>query len=106
VRSPVTPNITSAIGLESFIVIIVFSIDENELPFSGVVSFIIILSSINQYLHYIKIWIKQNAITDVPGILVGQAEDQTALTGCSVVICKDGAMEGSAARRCPRYARN
>jgi L-aminopeptidase/D-esterase-like protein len=35
-----------------------------------------------------------NAITDVPGIMVGQVEDLDALTGCSVVICKDGAVGG------------
>lgn len=31
-------------------------------------------------------------ITDVPGIEVGQASDFTALTGCSVVLCKNGAV--------------
>ena len=35
-----------------------------------------------------------NAITDVPGIEVGQAEDATALTGCTVVICRKGAVGG------------
>jgi L-aminopeptidase/D-esterase-like protein len=35
-----------------------------------------------------------NAITDVPGILVGQVQDLDALTGCSVVLCKDGAVGG------------
>lgn len=39
-----------------------------------------------------------NSITDIPGILVGQAEDQAALTGCSVVICKDGAVGGVSQR--------
>ncbi len=39
-----------------------------------------------------------NSITDVPGILVGQAEDSAALTGCSVVICKDGAVGGVSQR--------
>ena len=34
------------------------------------------------------------SITDVPGILVGQVEDLEALTGCSVVLCKDGAVGG------------
>lgn len=36
----------------------------------------------------------KNAITDVPGILVGQADDAQALTGCTVVICRDGAVGG------------
>jgi len=39
-----------------------------------------------------------NSITDIPGILVGQAEDQTTLTGCSVVICKNGATGGVSQR--------
>ena len=40
----------------------------------------------------------KNSITDVPGIQVGQAEDSTALTGCSVVICRDGATGGVSQR--------
>ncbi len=32
------------------------------------------------------------AITDVEGIRVGHASDQRALTGCSVVLCEDGAV--------------
>ena len=35
-----------------------------------------------------------NSITDIPGILVGQAEDSSALTGCTVILCKDGAIGG------------
>ncbi|HTX78200.1 MAG TPA: P1 family peptidase, partial [Longilinea sp.] len=35
-----------------------------------------------------------NSITDVPGILVGQAQNDDALTGCTVIICKDGAVGG------------
>jgi L-aminopeptidase/D-esterase-like protein len=35
-----------------------------------------------------------NAITDVPGILVGQADDPQALTGCTVVLCERGAVGG------------
>jgi L-aminopeptidase/D-esterase-like protein len=35
-----------------------------------------------------------NAITDVPGILVGQVSDLTALTGCTAVICPQGAVAG------------
>lgn len=35
-----------------------------------------------------------NSITDVEGILVGQAADQEALTGCTVVICPQGAVAG------------
>lgn len=36
----------------------------------------------------------RNAITDVPEVLVGQCQDSEALTGCSVVICPDGATGG------------
>jgi L-aminopeptidase/D-esterase-like protein len=36
----------------------------------------------------------KNAITDVPGILVGHAHDPIALTGCTVVLCMDGAAGG------------
>ena len=35
-----------------------------------------------------------NAITDIEGILVGQAGDPVALTGCTVVICPQGAVAG------------
>jgi L-aminopeptidase/D-esterase-like protein len=35
-----------------------------------------------------------NSIADVPGILVGQIEDLAALTGCTVVLCMDGAIGG------------
>ena len=35
-----------------------------------------------------------NAITDVPGIKVGHATDAEALTGCTVVLCEDGAVGG------------
>jgi L-aminopeptidase/D-esterase-like protein len=35
-----------------------------------------------------------NAITDVPGIEVGQAQDDEALTGCTVVLCRKGAIGG------------
>lgn len=34
------------------------------------------------------------AITDVPGILVGHAHDMQALTGCTVVLARDGAVGG------------
>ncbi|MGD8625682.1 MAG: P1 family peptidase [Anaerolineae bacterium] len=37
---------------------------------------------------------RQSAITDVPGIHVGQAQDEAALTGCTVVLCPDGAVGG------------
>jgi L-aminopeptidase/D-esterase-like protein len=33
-------------------------------------------------------------ITDVPGIRVGHATDVTGLTGCTVVLCEDGAVGG------------
>lgn len=35
-----------------------------------------------------------NSITDVPGIEVGHAQDDEALTGCTVVICRKGASAG------------
>lgn len=35
-----------------------------------------------------------NAITDVPGIQVGHAQDIEAITGCTVVLCEDGAVGG------------
>jgi L-aminopeptidase/D-esterase-like protein len=34
------------------------------------------------------------AITDVPGIEVGQAQDEDALTGCTVIVCRKGAVGG------------
>ena len=36
----------------------------------------------------------KNAITDVPGILVGHAQDEIALTGCTVILCGKGAVGG------------
>ncbi len=36
----------------------------------------------------------QNAITDIPGIWVGHADNQAALTGCTVILCEDGATGG------------
>jgi len=36
----------------------------------------------------------KNAITDVPGLSVGHAQDEQALTGCTVVLCEDGAIGG------------
>src|SRR5690606_16766832 len=35
-----------------------------------------------------------NAITDVPGIQVGHAQDFEAVTGCTVVLCEKGAVGG------------
>ena len=35
-----------------------------------------------------------NTITDVPGLTVGHAQDDEALTGCTVVICRQGAVGG------------
>jgi L-aminopeptidase/D-esterase-like protein len=35
-----------------------------------------------------------NSITDVPGIEVGQAQDEEALTGCTVILCRRGAVGG------------
>ena len=36
----------------------------------------------------------KNAITDVPGIRVGQAQDSQALTGCTVILVEDGGVGG------------
>lgn len=36
----------------------------------------------------------QNAITDIPGILVGHAQDFEAITGCTVILCPEGAVAG------------
>ncbi len=35
-----------------------------------------------------------NSITDVPGIEVGHAQDKEALTGCTVILCRKGAVGG------------
>lgn len=37
---------------------------------------------------------EHTTITDVPGVLVGQMENPDAITGCTVVLCKDGAVAG------------
>ena len=37
---------------------------------------------------------KASSITDVPGIEVGHAQDNLALTGCTVLICRKGAVTG------------
>lgn len=37
---------------------------------------------------------RNNAITDIPGIEVGQAQDDEALTGCTVILCRKGAVGG------------
>ena len=37
---------------------------------------------------------KHNSITDVPGIEVGHAQDEEALTGCTVILCRKGAVAG------------
>jgi len=36
----------------------------------------------------------QNSITDVPGIEVGHAQESESLTGCTVVLCRKGAVGG------------
>jgi L-aminopeptidase/D-esterase-like protein len=36
----------------------------------------------------------KDSITDVPDLLVGHAQDDTALTGCTVVLCPKGAVAG------------
>jgi L-aminopeptidase/D-esterase-like protein len=35
-----------------------------------------------------------NAITDIPGIEVGQSQDEQALTGCTVILCRKWAVGG------------
>lgn len=37
---------------------------------------------------------RNNTITDVPGIEVGQAQDEEALTGVTVILCRKGAVGG------------
>jgi L-aminopeptidase/D-esterase-like protein len=37
---------------------------------------------------------RRNAITDVRGIEVGHAQDEEALTGCTVILCREGAIAG------------
>ncbi|MCX6034780.1 MAG: P1 family peptidase [Chloroflexi bacterium] len=37
---------------------------------------------------------RNNAITDIPGIEVGQAQHDEALTGCTVILCRKGAVGG------------
>lgn len=37
---------------------------------------------------------KHNAITDVPGIKIGHYTDKEAATGCTVILCEDGAVAG------------
>ena len=37
---------------------------------------------------------RNNAITDIPGIEIGQAQDDEALTGCTVILCRKGAVGG------------
>ncbi len=36
----------------------------------------------------------KNSITDVPGILIGQVQNLNAMTGCTVILCKKGAIGG------------
>lgn len=36
----------------------------------------------------------KNAITDIPGVEVGQAQDLDALTGVTVILCRKGAVGG------------
>jgi L-aminopeptidase/D-esterase-like protein len=36
----------------------------------------------------------KNAITDIPGVLVGHAQNDEALTGCTVILCEKGAVGG------------
>jgi L-aminopeptidase/D-esterase-like protein len=52
----------------------------------------------NQFLLFelrrIKIMFLNNSLTDIPGIMVGHAQDDQALTGCTVVLCPGGAVGG------------
>lgn len=41
---------------------------------------------------------KDNAITDVPGIKVGHAQNEQAHTGCTVILCTEGAVAGMDSR--------
>lgn len=36
----------------------------------------------------------KNSITDIPGLEVGHAQDDVALTGCTVILCRKGAVAG------------
>ena len=36
----------------------------------------------------------KNSITDIPGIEIGHAQDDDALTGCTVILCRKGAVGG------------
>ncbi|NQU31087.1 MAG: P1 family peptidase, partial [Anaerolineae bacterium] len=36
----------------------------------------------------------KNSITDIPGIEIGHAQDDEALTGCTVILCRKGAVGG------------
>jgi L-aminopeptidase/D-esterase-like protein len=35
-----------------------------------------------------------NSITDIPGLKVGHAQNDEALTGCTIILCEDGAVAG------------
>jgi L-aminopeptidase/D-esterase-like protein len=37
---------------------------------------------------------RSNNITDIPGVEVGQSQDDEALTGCTVILCRKGAVGG------------
>lgn len=40
----------------------------------------------------------RHSITDVPGIEVGHAQNKKALTGCTVILCREGAVAGADVR--------
>ena len=48
---------------------------------------------INEKYQYAKI-VTQGGLTDVPGIMVGHAEDKSGRTGCTVILCPAGAVPG------------
>lgn len=41
---------------------------------------------------------QNNSITDVENLIIGHAQDDTALTGCTVILCKKGAIGGVSQR--------
>ncbi|TET50422.1 MAG: hypothetical protein E3J55_02355 [Dehalococcoidia bacterium] len=45
-------------------------------------------------------------ITDVPGIEVGHYTDRRAVTGCTVILCRPGAVAGVDVSGCPCCSRS
>ena len=42
--------------------------------------------------------IYEGTITDVAGLMVGHATDREAATGCTVILCREGAVAGADVR--------